>query len=469
MIIDALTLLAILLTAYLLHVYVVYSRTRESVNDILTFVTFLGNETALSKLFNTSTRFALGHFNFWLRKHDLYKPHGWDISAAISFWPHVQVTYTVADPKALKEIGAKRTTFPKPLGQYKALEVFGENIIVSEGDSWKKYRKVASPAFSERNNQLVWDESVHMLMEFFDEIWKSAEEISIDNFVDTALQFGLRVISAASFGKRMSWCDNHSVPEGHELSFEETFQVVSRNVFLKVVLPDWLPNLTKRIRKVRLAFDELKLYMQEVMQRKSLAYAEIENASLFNNLIEANNVDGSGILKLDDSELISNIFIFLLAGHETTSHTLCFSFGLLALHQDEQEKLYQHIMSICPDRLPTYADMPALTRSLAVIYETLRLFPSVVGVPKQSSEDTTIVVSNEEGETRSIPVTKETYIVLHTTGAHYNPRYWKDPYEFLPERFLGDWSRDAFIPFSVGARSCIGRRHLLTAVNLSEN
>ncbi|KAL0569614.1 hypothetical protein V5O48_012340, partial [Marasmius crinis-equi] len=37
-------------------------------------------------------------------------------------------------------------------------------------------------------------------------------------------------------------------------------------------------------------------------------------------------------------------------------------------------------------------------------------------------------------------------------------RYWRDPYEFRPERFLGDWDRDAFVPFSVGARSCIGRR-----------
>ncbi|KAF9267532.1 cytochrome P450 [Marasmius fiardii PR-910] len=459
MLIEAFVLLVASLAAYLIHLYIEYQRVRESVKDILTFVTFLGNDATLASVFSSSTRFVFGQFNFWLRKHDLYERHGWDISAAISLWPHVQVTYTLADPKALKEIGGKRTKFPKPLDQYKPLEVFGKNILVSEGDLWKKYRKITSPAFSERNSQLVWNESVNMLMEFFDEVWKHEEEVSVDNFVGTCLQFGLRVISAAGFGKRMSWNDNHSVPEGHELSFKETFQTVSQGVFVKLLTPDWFPNLTERIRKVRLAFDELQLYMQEVIQQKSAGFAEIEKANLFSNLIEANdNVDGSETVKLDDSELMSNIFIFLLAGHETSSHTLSFAFGLLALHQDEQEKLCQHIISICPDRLPNYADMPALTRSLAVIYETLRLLPPVVGVPKQSNEDTTIVVSNEEGQTKSVPVPKGTNVIFHATGVHYNPRYWKDPHEFLPERFLGDWSRDAFVPFSVGARSCLGRR-----------
>ncbi|KAL0562434.1 hypothetical protein V5O48_019653, partial [Marasmius crinis-equi] len=90
------------------------------------------------------------------------------------------------------------------------------------------------------------------------------------------------------------------------------------------------------------------------------------------------------------------------------------------LYQEEQEKLYQHIMSVCPDRLPTYDDMPALTRSLAVIYETLRLLPAVIGIPKSSAEDTTFVLRNEHDQSRTVPIPKGTNIVIHTPGLHYD-------------------------------------------------
>ncbi|KAL0566453.1 hypothetical protein V5O48_015555, partial [Marasmius crinis-equi] len=242
------------------------------------------------------------------------------------------------------EIGAQRNKFPKPLHQYKSLDIYGRNIVTTEGEDWKKNRKIAAPAFSERNNRLVWNESVLMLTEFFDEVWGDKEVIAVDNFLGIALQFGLRVISAAAFGKRMSWSSQHSKPPGHQLPFEETFQIVSQDIFLKLVLPNWLPNVTERIKKVRVAFEELRVYLQEVIQQGSAGgSAELEKANLFSSLIEANEQEGSELTKLDDSELIGNVFIFLLAGHETSSHTLCFAFGLLALYQEEQEKLYQHI------------------------------------------------------------------------------------------------------------------------------
>ncbi|KAL0064233.1 hypothetical protein AAF712_008818 [Marasmius tenuissimus] len=98
-------------------------------------------------------------------------------------------------------------------------------------------------------------------------------------------------------------------------------------------------------------------------------------------------------------------------------------------------------------------------RLVSVIYETLRLFPPAVGVPKSTAEDTSFVLHNEQGQSKVIPVPKNTNLVIHAAGVHYNPRYWKDPYEFRPDRFMGEWNRDAFIPFSVGARSCIGRRY----------
>jgi len=139
-------------------------------------------------------------------------------------------------------------------------------------------------------------------------------------------------------------------------------------------------------------------------------------------------------------------------------------FALLALYQDEQEILFKHIKSIISDgRLPTYEEMPLFTQSMAVFYESLRLYPAVGHIPKRSAEDTSLTLIHTAGEKRILPVPKGTPIEISVAGLHYNPRYWKDPEEFKPSRFLDpDWPKDAFMPFSAGPRACIGRKFFET-------
>ncbi len=89
----------------------------------------------------------------------------------------------------LQQITAHRAKFPKPVEEYTALSFFGRNIVASEGEEWKRYRKVTAPAFSEvrtshinsrshsspkdlqPNNKLVWDETVRIMNGLFDDVW----------------------------------------------------------------------------------------------------------------------------------------------------------------------------------------------------------------------------------------------------------------------------------------------------------
>jgi len=105
-------------------------------------------------------------------------------------------------------------------------------------------------------------------------------------------------------------------------------------------------------------------------------------------------------------------------------------------------------------RLPTYQDVPQLTRVLAVIHEALRLFSPATSLVREASED--FVLPTNSGET--LPVPKGTKIGVMFHAIHHNPKYWPDPYEFRPSRFLDDYNKDSFVPFSAGVRSCIGRR-----------
>ncbi|TFY75699.1 hypothetical protein EWM64_g8312 [Hericium alpestre] len=425
------------------------------------------------------------------QKHADFDEAGWDAYANVSAWPQPKVVINFADAATIKEITTSRSRFPKPVQQYTVLTFFGRNIVASEHEEWKRYRKISAPAFSERNNKLVWDETVQIMIDLFDNVWKNKQEIAVDHCVDitlpvrsisvpgylytkhSVLKIALFVIGVAGFGRRISWNDDLKIPPGHKMTFKDALHVVSSDVFLKLVVPDYAMGLTERLRNVRLAFEELDAYMLEMIRARRNAEKTEERYDLFSSLLEASEDTSDGEPALTDSELwqgadflstTGNIFIFLVAGHETTAHTLCFTFAMLALYPEVQDRLYEQIKTLMPDpaRIPTYDEMPKYTYSMAVFYETLRMFPPVVGIPKESAEDTSLNVSNAAGETTTIPIPRGTALAIHTPGLHYNPRYWENPHEFKPERFLGDWNRDAFLPFSAGARACLGRRFFET-------
>lgn len=189
----------------------------------------------------------------------------------------------------------------------------------------------------------------------------------------------------------------------------------------------------------------------------------------------ATTANGKQMISLTDREVIGNIYVFLLAGHDTTAHTLAFTFGLLALYPEVQEKLIKSILEVLPtpaDDL-SYEKVARLQYALAVFMETLRLYPSVVVVPKYSMENTLVPVGSfsidggksvSEG-TKQVLIPQWAEVMLDVPGLHYNKRYWgEDAALFRPERFVDNedtgyrWPREAFMGFSQGARSCLGQK-----------
>lgn len=406
-----------------------------------------------------------GHDYHMVQKHDVFQHFKWDVYSYTSLWPSVKTSLILADAAAIKEVTTSRARFPKPLEDYEPLKIFGPSILTSEGEEWKRYRKVAAPAFSDRNYKMVWDETVRVVNGFFDTAWGDQEIVVVDHCVsDITLPISLCIICAAGFGKRLEWNDDLTpIPQGHKMSFKESIEIVCSKFGHRATFADWWLNLTEDGCRIKLAFDELEVYMFEMIKER-LSMGKREHSDLFSNLLASSFNDEFGATALTEAELIGNIFVFLFAGHETTAHTLCFTFALLALYPDEQEILFQHIKSVLSDgRTPEHKDMPFLTQSMAVLYETLRLYPVATFLLKQSAEDTTLNASNSRGEKTTIPVPKGTQLQISAPGVHYNPRYWEDPHAFKPSRFLNpDWPRDAFIPFSAGPRACIGRKFFET-------
>ncbi|KAG1876299.1 cytochrome P450 [Suillus subluteus] len=445
-----------------LQLFLDFRRLLANIHHLPGYRTIISSSTVLGRLLPPTPLLILSHDHFWLLKHGPFAERGLDIISAVVCWPKAMGSMLIADVNVIKDIVWSRgERFPKPLGQYTVLTFFGENIIASEGNEWKRYRKVVTPGFSERNNRLVWDATTQIMLDLFDTMWAGQEEVVVNHSVDLTFPIALFVIGAAGFGRPISWKKDDVIPLGHQLTFKDALRTVTQDLTLTMLVPRWAMGLTKRFRRARLAFDELHRYLTEMIHERQESKDEEDNNDLLSSLVSANDNENlsKGEVRLSDSELIGNIFIIFVAGHETTAHALSFAFALLALHPDKQEEMYQHIKHVLSDgRIPTYDDMPSLTYSSAVFNEALRMFPPVCAVPKSSAEDTTFTLTDMNGTLKTVVVPKGLDLTLDVPGLHYNPKYWEDPFAFKPERFLGDWNRDAFLAFSGGYRGCAGRK-----------
>ena len=142
-----------------------------------------------------------------------------------------------------------------------------------------------------------------------------------------------------------------------------------------------------------------------------------------------------------------------IAGHETTANALSWTWHLLTHHDDVRMKMKAEIDSVLgPDRLPGLEDTAKLPYTMAVLSESMRLYPPVWVIGRRALEDVTI--GDYEVPQRTIVITSQ-YII------HRDERYWPNATEFRPERWLDKAAEEArpkfaYFPFGGGARVCIG-------------
>lgn len=401
-------------------------------------------------------------------KHQLHKTYASDVvSCAQLFNPKSLVLY-VADASIAKEVLTNRIDFAKPLKMYKTVSILGPNIVGSEFGEWKRYRRIATPSFGERFNKLAHEETTRITASLF-QFWSANGEgdvVKVENVVDVFVELGLMVVSGAGFGFRFGWGDRDEPPQGHTMTFHKSLSLVLEDRFYRYHLGDKVRHLWKNGRQSTVAFEELRLHMKDMIEehRQSMASGGEETADLLSNLINGISPerDEEQENQLLQDELLGNMFIILLAAHETTGHSLGFTLALLAIHQDIQEEAFNELRKIVPQgETPTYAHIMSWAYGLATIYESLRMYPPLSRVPKCGVNDKVFTTSSTDGKNTpiSIPVPAGVDIMVNIAGLHYNPKYWDEPEVFRPKRFLGTYNRDAFVPFSGGPRVCLGRRY----------
>ncbi|KAL0959591.1 hypothetical protein HGRIS_011300 [Hohenbuehelia grisea] len=439
-----------------------------------------------------------GQIGHYFSRFDQYRSYGSTILSSVVFSGAIPI-FWLADAEAIKIVSTERSLFPKDVAAYEALNIYGPSILGTEGSDWKRHRNVAKPAFNEANTSYVWSETVRVLNEWFshlDTTQAGKSDITI-NLVKDMTQVTLLVISSAGFGRKVSWSDDLKMDAlaGHTMSFRQAVTSAIDNVFVKVLTPSWLyrlsqgvriPIISKAMRNAQRSFDALRGHMQDVVEHARadhISGISRTDAALLKNLVGANMAELGTLKSLSDDELLSNTFNFLLAGHETSAHTLSYAVTMLALYPEVQAKVYEEAMRLWPDGFPEESSSTTfsqsflrLTYTTAVFHETLRMFPAIIRLGKPVQRDTTLPgyrfqpatsdklstnIQDPQRFTVNIPV--GSVVIIDIFGVHRNPIHWgADADSFKPERFIDTdnyrWPRDAFLAFSAGPRSCIGQR-----------
>ena len=167
-------------------------------------------------------------------------------------------------------------------------------------------------------------------------------------------------------------------------------------------------------------------------------------------LMAARDEDGQ---PMSDKQLRDEICNMLLAGYETSALTMAYGFDLLGRHRDIQDAIAAEVRKVAPDRPVTNDDIPNLPRTERAIIEILRVYPPGWAIGREALEDVRI---------GDYHIAKGTTVILSPWITQRDPRYFKDPEKFDPDRWLGDFRRKlprfAYFPFGGGPRVCIGNR-----------
>lgn len=407
--------------------------------------------------------------------------------------------FVVADPVAAEELLSQWKVWTKSPELYKIFEVFGRNVNSAPESEWPRHRKIVSYGFKEANAKVVWEMSLKQAASV-GKAWetksKTVGEVSCRDLQNDSGHLSLLVLAPALWGEDHEFGDeglgSRKTPPGHKMSYKDALKYIMEKIILVIlfdalVLPDWL--MPGSLRKLKLATSEYRKYMQEKIdnERKHLQDGGDERANLSAILVTANEkakMEGAKATDtnrgfLSDEELFGNFFMLNLAGHETTATTVSFALALLGSHQSVQKWVREEIDSVFHTSKSYNEVYPRLTRAMAVMYETLRIYGAVQNLNKYSRDGhggQPLVVG---GETYVIPAS--TYVSVNFQGLHTDPKYWgEDSLAWRPERWIDPSASGAsaenksqnsfgetlggppvgatFVAWALGPRECPGKK-----------
>lgn len=320
--------------------------------------------------------------------------------------------------------------------------VLGDGLLTSEGETWRRQRKLAQPAFHRERLAGFADAMARDTGAMLD-AWSGRGDEPFDVHAEM-MRLTFRIVGRTLFSTDVE-ADAGVVGPAVTLAMHHADDYASSIVRM----PQWIPTPANlRFKKAIRALDEVVLRI--VGERRRAAAEGDAGPNDLLGMLMASRDDADGTMS--DRQLRDEIMTLILAGHETTANLLSFTFYLLSSHPDVARRLRAEALDVLgEDRAPTVDDLPKLKLVKMVVEESMRLYPPAWAFERQASEDDVVA---------GYAVKKGTIIGISPYTLHRHPRYWENPEGFDPERFSPERSegrpRYAYLPFGGGPRFCIG-------------
>lgn len=312
--------------------------------------------------------------------------------------------------------------------------LLGEGLLTSEGESWKRQRRLIQPAFHRDRIASYADIMTNCAREALSQ-WRGGAAIEVHGEM---MRLTLRIVMLCLFG----------VETGETAAISRSLDTLMRgNTGHRLMIPNWLRRLplpgSGGFRRAAKTLD--RAVSQVIAQRRAAA---MERGDLLGLLMAAQDEDGA---RMDDRQIRDEVMTFFLAGHETTALTLSWTLYALSRNPDAERKLHEEVDRVLHGRLASLADVPALVWTGAVVKEAMRLYPPAWGLGR---------VAMREFELAGYRVPKGAIIVMSPWVMQRDERYFSSAENFDPSRWINGQTQNlprfAYFPFGGGPRQCIG-------------
>jgi cytochrome P450 len=323
--------------------------------------------------------------------------------------------------------------------------LLGESIFVSNGELWKQQRRMMDPAFEATRIKAIFPlmkEAVDAMAARFDD-GAAGPDTAIDlEMTHVTADVIFRTIYSRSFTR-----------EEAEIIFEnfENFQRLAwlHGVWSLAGVPHWLSVGKHRAKRYAATIREL---LHKPVRERMAAMArgaDVPERDMLASFIAAEDPETGK--RFNDRELVDQVGIMFLAGHETSASALGWALYLIAQVPDVQRRLQEEADAAFSDGDLSFEKMRRLPFTRDVFREALRLYPPVAFVPRDATEDE---------EMRGKHILPGSILFVSPWLMHRHTDHWENPDMFDPDRFSRAETKaseqKAYLPFSKGPRVCLG-------------
>ncbi|QJD78954.1 cytochrome P450 [Spirosoma rhododendri] len=329
---------------------------------------------------------------------------------------------------------------------YKILREFlGDGLLTTDGDYWRRQRRLAQPAFHRQKLALLADTMIDEAVSWTSQLQRLDKTQPVDMSA-ALMEATLRIVTKTLFGSGLGDQTTRLSQALNDLN-----HIISQTVLNPLRLPNWVPTPANKsyINASGLVTDLITGIIRE--RRQSTG----KHDDLLDMLLRATDEEtGEG---MTDAQLLSELVTLFTAGHETTAASMSWTLYLMATHPDVQARARAEALRTLGTRTRFSADdlraMPYLTQ---IVNESLRLYPPAWAMSR---------LSLGPDQLGAYHLNADEGVLISPYLLHHDPASWPNPDQFDPNRFAPDRSADrhsyAFLPFGGGPRLCIGNQFAL--------